>query len=391
MSTANLNQTTPIFNCPQCRTPVGVGDTSCRSCGMNLALAAALAERLSVAQVPASPPAPTADLPRFGEFLVREGFITAAQLTNGLSRQREAAAVGVQRTIGQTLVHMGYLTAQALDQASVQQVKQLQMALEDSNRQLEQRVQERTRALQAALQRLTDLEEVKANFVANISHELRTPLVPIRGYVDLLAGGSLGPLTAQQVEAVKTIARSAQRLEELINELIQFASSVKGEMTIVESPLALADLAQPLWDYFEPRAAANKLRLCRDFRDDTPAARGDPEKIYWVLFQLLDNAVKFTPPGGEIVLAGQVSHGRLRISIRDTGIGIGPERLGIIFEPFRQAVVEQGQLVDGTGLGLALVKRILEAHEAQVQVESQLGQGSCFTFELPLAASAEAG
>ena len=388
MTAAPASQTAPIYNCPQCHTPVRAGDTTCRSCGVNLALAAVLAERLTLARMPASAAStPTADLPRFGEFLVSYGYINEDDLTAGLTRQREAAALGVQRTIGQTLLQMGCLTREALELASVQQVKLLQTALEASNRQLELRVTERTEALQAALQRLTEMEEVKANFIANISHELRTPLVPIRGYSDLLISGSLGALTDGQAEAMESIGRAASRLEELINELIQFASSVKGRLIINETTVALPDLAEPLWEYFIPRAAAGSLRLRQDLPKYLPLVRADAEKIYWVLFQLLDNAVKFTPEGGEVNLAVQASGDRMRIVVRDTGPGIAPERLSLIFQPFSQSS-EASQMVDGAGLGLALVKRILDAHDSKVEVESQLGQGSSFAFELPLAAPA---
>ena len=229
-----LPDTAPIFSCPQCHTPVRAGDTVCRSCGINLALAAVLAEghtRASLPRTQASNSRPTAELPRFGEFLVGQGYINPMQLRAGLARQRESAALGVHKAIGHTLVAMAAITGEQLEQASIQQVRQLQSALEENNRQLEQRVAERTEALEAAVHQLTELNELKANFIANISHELRTPLVPIKGFSDLLLNSSLGTLTDGQYEAVETINRSAQRLETLINQLIQFASSVKGKLS----------------------------------------------------------------------------------------------------------------------------------------------------------------
>jgi two-component system phosphate regulon sensor histidine kinase PhoR len=385
---SSASATTPIFACPQCHAPVRAGDTTCRACGINLALAAVLAERQTLADLPAASPAParTAELPRFGEFLVGQGYINGAQLRAGLARQREAAALGVHKTIGQTLLAMGILTREQLELASIQQVKQLQTALEAANRQLEQRVAERTQALEAALRRLTELDELKANFIANISHELRTPLVPLKGFADLLLHGSLGALTESQHEAIETIGRSAERLEALINSLIQFASSVKGKLVINATPVHLPALAGPLWDYFEPRASDRMVRLRRSLPADLPAVQADGEKIYWVLYQLVDNAVKFTPPGGEVVLAAERRPASLRVAVRDTGVGIAPERLGLIFEAFTQAV-DRPETYDGTGLGLALVKRIVEAHDSRVEVDSQPNQGSTFAFELPLAAS----
>ena len=393
MPASALPATSPLFACPQCHSPVRAGDTICRACGINLALAAVLAERFTRASLPGADTRAErqSQLPRFGEFLVSQGHITPAQLTAGLARQRESTALGGRKTIGQTLVAMGAITPEQLDLAGTQQVKQLQGALEDSNRQLEQRVIERTDALRSAVQQLTELNELKANFIANISHELRTPLVPIKGFSDLLLNGSMGVLSDGQYEAVETINRSAQRLEKLINQLIQFASSVKGKMVINPTIIHIPDLIEPLWDFFGPRAEVAGVALVREMAADLPLAQADAEKIYWVLYQLVDNAIKFTPAGGRVTLAAEAHATSLRLSVHDTGVGISPEKQGMIFEPFAQASDGTGQIVDGTGLGLALAKRIVEAHGAHVEVNSRLGEGSTFAFELPLARAGGGG
>jgi signal transduction histidine kinase len=209
--------------------------------------------------------------------------------------------------------------------------------------------------------------------------------VPIRGYADLLLNGSLGGLSDGQHDAVATISRSVQRLELLINQLIQFASSVKGKLIINPTMIHLPDLMEPLWDYFQPRADAAEVTLERAISDDIPLVHADAEKIYWVLYQLLDNAIKFNRPGGRVTVAAVTRANLVRLSVRDTGLGISPDHLQLIFEPFAQAADTQGLLVNGTGLGLALVKRIVEAHGARVNVDSHVGQGSTFAFELPLA------
>jgi signal transduction histidine kinase len=394
MPVSKLPETAPIFSCPQCHTPVRASDAVCHACGINLALAAVLAERYTRATMPADgadAPRPTAELPRFGEYLVGQGHITPEQLKAGLVQQRESASLGVHKTIGQTLLSIGALTPQQLELASIEQVKRLQAALEETNQKLEQRVAERTEALQTAVQRLTELDELKANFIANISHELRTPLVPMKGFADLLLNGSLGVLTEGQSEAVETISRAAKRLETLINQLIQFASSVKGKLAINLTIVYLPDLVEPLWDYFQPRADSAGVLLQRQTPDGLPLAMADAEKIYWVLYQLLDNGIKFTPAGGHVTLAAEPRPNRLRISVADSGVGISAQQLGTIFEPFSQGGDNgSGQLVDGTGLGLALVKRIVMAHNSQVEVNSVPGQGSTFAFELALARPAAA-
>ncbi len=377
--------TAPLFSCPQCRTPVQIGETTCRACGVDLALAAVLAERRVLAFIPTtSAPVETTPLPRFGEFLVSRGYITAPQLQAALNRQREAAAAGSHKTIGLVLIGLGTITREQLELASIEQTKELQTALQESNRQLEQRVAERTQELQKALEKLAELNELKANFVAGISHELRTPLVPIKGYSDLLRSGSAGELSEMQRGAVDVIARSAERLEELVNELIQFASSLTGKLIINDSLISLADLAARMEDFFGPKAAAAGVRLRVEMPTALPLVLADGEKLYWVLFQLLDNAVKFTPEGGEVTIQAAVKEQHLRVSVRDTGIGIPHDQLGQIFQPFHQVAQSESIPVDGTGLGLALVKRIIEAHHSKVEVESEQGRGSVFFFELPI-------
>jgi signal transduction histidine kinase len=276
---------------------------------MNLALAAVVAERQVLSAMPVEAGKPyEADiiLPRFGEFLVTSGDITESQLHAALTRQRAEAARGAQMTIGQTLLEMGLVTREQLDHASLQQVRQLQTAFHNIIQQLEQHAAQRTQELQQALQQLTELNTLKANFVASVSHELRTPIVPIKGYTDLLANGSLGPLSELQSEALKVVTRSVARLEELLNALIQFASSVKGHMMVHPTVFVLSDLARRAVDYFAPRAAAKDIRLDFDLPPSLPLTVADGEKIYWVLFQLLDNALKFTPSGGEVTVTVEV-------------------------------------------------------------------------------------
>jgi signal transduction histidine kinase len=385
---SNQPESLPVFACPQCRAPVRAGDILCPNCGVSLALAAVLAERQVISAMPAEAAKPyEADviLPRFGEFLVTNGDITEAQLQAALARQREEAARGVQKTIGQTLLEMGRVTRDQLDRASLQQVKQLQSAFHNIIQQLEEHAAQRTRELQHALQQLTELNELKANFISSISHELRTPLVPIKGYVELLADGALGPLSAPQAEALNVVGRHVVRLEELLNALIQFASSIKGMLVINPTVFALPDLARRAVDFFSSRAAEKNVRLGLDLPASLPPVEADAEKIYWVLLQLLDNALKFTPSEGEVRVSAEARSPHVRVSVRDTGPGIPPARIRAIFEPFRQIEPAPGQLVAGTGLGLALVKRIVEAHGSKTEVESAPGRGSLFAFELPIA------
>jgi len=376
--------------CPQCSAPVKVDDSQCPRCGVDLALAAALAERQVLASLPRARDLPfVADviLPRFGEFLLNHRYITEDQLHAALIRQHESAAAGRKITIGQILLEMGAVTREQLEWASIQQVRQLQTTLQESNRQLEQCVNQNVQELRRALQKLNELNQLKANFVSTVTHELRTPLSHIQGYRDLLANGLLGPINTGQREALEVIARATTHLGRLINELIRFAASAKGEMKVNLNPVSPNDLGVRVLEVSTPKAAEGNVQLRSEVPPSLPLVLADGDQIYWVVFQLLDNAIKFTPAGGEVSLRMERRDDRVRVSVRDTGIGIPPERVSEVFEPFHQLDSSSTRPYGGMGLGLALVQRLLEAHQSQIAVESQPGQGSIFSFELRLAPS----
>ncbi len=342
------------FVCPQCGSSVKPEDVHCPVCKVDLALAAALAER----QVLALKSAPAGSfyvadiiLPRFGDFLLQNGDITQAELDLALARQQELGAQNRRETIGQILLKMGALTREKLDLASIQQVRQLQQALQESNRQLEQRVAERTQELEQALQKLAELNQLKANFVANISHELRTPLSQIIGYVDLVTDGSLGDLNPDQAKALGSADNAIKQLRRLIEDLIRFASSARGELALNLTPVSLAAVAKRALNLSMPKATQSKVQINLEIPASLTPAKADEEKISWVIFQLLDNAIKFTPAGGEVKLSVEPRANRLHVSVRDTGIGMPPERLSEIFAPFHQLDSSTSRNYGGTGLG----------------------------------------
>jgi signal transduction histidine kinase len=372
--------------CPQCHAPVGMQDTTCPTCGINLELATAFIEREALAFTPSDSAAPFVAeiiLPRFGEYLVQGGYITEAQLAQALARQSELAVQGKTQTIGQILLEMGVITRERLDWASIRQVQELQTALRKANRELQESVAERTQALHTALQKLSELNALKANFVANISHELRTPLSHIMGYGGLLDGGVLGALSDEQREAVTIILQSGARLKTLIDDLIRFAGSMRGDMALQLEDLALEVLAADVVALARSKAEHAQVQLEAEVAADLPAWRADQDKLRWALNQLLDNAVKFTPAGGRVTLAVTCEDGLARLSVTDTGIGIPAEHLPVIFAPFHQLDGSATRRYGGTGLGLAMVKRIVEAHGGRLEVHSQPEQGSQFTICLP--------
>jgi signal transduction histidine kinase len=380
----------PALVCPQCRAPVQIHDKTCRACGVDLELAAAVLERAALVIAPAGQAAGDGAeilVPRFGEYLVRNGTIGADALAAALERQRALAQAGQMQTIGQVLLALGAVTREQLDAASIRQVRELQAALDAANHELQQRVQEQGRALQAAMQKVAELNALKANFVANISHELRTPLASVIGFADLLHRGQLGEVPPDQREAVRYILKGSLELRRLIEDLIHFAASMRGEMVMEHEDIALDALVAEALASARAKAEHAEVRLTAETPASPPAWRADREKLRWALGQLVDNAIKFTPPGGAVTVSLAVAAPEAVLSVADTGVGIAPEHISVIFAPFFQVDGSTTRRYEGTGLGLALVKRIAEAHGGRVDVESRPGYGSRFAIRLPAAPS----
>jgi signal transduction histidine kinase len=330
-----------------------------------------------------TPLTPEVLVPRLGEYLVQTGTITEADLLKALAYQTEMRNSGKNCFLGQALLELGLVNRTGLDHAVTKQIIQLRNALEDANRFLERRVQERTSELQEALRKLSELSQLKANFVANISHELRTPLTHIKGYLELLVTESLGGLTEEQKNALEVSQRSAGQLESLIDSLILFSQAARGEMTLRLTPIDINKVAGEVINYSRPKADRRNVALEYEILARLPLVQADEEKISWVILQLLDNAIKFTPSGGNVMLSIRPeSDSLIMISVRDTGIGIRADRLEEIFEPFHQLDSSSTRRYGGTGLGLALVRDIISAHGSIIEVESAEGKGSEFRFPL---------
>jgi signal transduction histidine kinase len=329
------------------------------------------------------PLTPEVLVPRLGDYLIERQLITPEQLTIAL--QQQAAMRKTQQTaplIGQLLVDLGILDRGALDQAITEHVLQLRFALKENNRQLERRVQARTVELERALVRLSELNQLKSNFLANISHELRTPLTHLNGFLELIQSGDLGPLTDGQVNALGTIQRSTDRLSRLIEDLILFAISEKSEMPVLQDATDLNILCVDIVNQMQSKARDQKLQLIMQPSTNGVIVYADREKIGWVIYQFLDNALKFTPSGGTVTLELIPDELHITVRVSDNGIGIPPSRLHEIFEPFHQLDSSSTRRYGGTGLGLALAQKIVEAHDSSIQVVSELGKGSQFSFVL---------
>ena len=325
-------------------------------------------------------------VPRMGEYLIQKGLISAESLRNALNYQQEEIAKGNSILLGQALIDLKLLERADLDQAVTEQIIQLRSALQAANRTLERRVEERTAELQKALERVSELSQLKANFVSNISHELRTPLTHIKGYIELLVTESLGSITDEQRHALQVSQQSTGRLEALIEDLILFSLASRGELSILHENVDLRRLVNLSIKAYASRAEERGVSLNVIVDENVPPVQADPQKIAWVLNQLLDNGIKFTPSGGRVVVnVKREGENLVIVSVTDTGIGIPSNRLNDIFEPFHQLDGSSTRRYGGTGLGLSLVRQIVEAHGSMIEVQSIEGRGSTFKFPLLVA------
>jgi signal transduction histidine kinase len=322
-------------------------------------------------------------VPRLGDYLVQRKYITETDLRKALAYQQEKMIENQTYLLGQALVDLELIDRVELDRAVTEQIIQLRSALQAANRTLERRVQERTAELQTALERLSELTQMKANFVSNISHELRTPLTHVKGYIELMVTGSLGPVSEEQRHALEVSQKSAARLEAMIDDLIMFSLASKGELSIKQGPVDIRRLANLAVNAVVEKAAARDVTVHAVVDERVPQVQADSQKIAWVLSQLLDNGIKFTPAGGRVVLnVKPEARNLIMISVVDTGIGIPASRIEEIFEPFHQLDESSTRRFGGTGLGLSLVRQIVEAHGSMLDVQSTEGHGTTFRFPL---------
>jgi PAS domain S-box-containing protein len=226
----------------------------------------------------------------------------------------------------------------------------------------------------------------KSDFLANVSHELRTPLNAILGFSEVFLDHVDLP-EEQRVRFIQHIHDSGKHLLALINDILDLSKVEAGRMELALEPVPLGDMLDGCVAVIEAVARQKRIRL--EARCDPAEAVivGDPARLKQVVYNLLSNAVKFTPEGGRVSVAAHVGSTEAVFSVRDTGVGIKTEDQTLIFEEFHQGDVGRAHPEVGTGLGLALVRRLVEAHGGTVGVESTCGEGSCFTVTLPLTAS----
>jgi len=264
--------------------------------------------------------------------------------------------------------------------------------LEELNRELERRVEERTAELVRVNQELSEANRAKDVFLATLSHELRTPLTPVLGWVNLLrAGGGAAPDPNMLAQGLDAIERNARLQARLVDDLLDISRIVSGKLRIDWEPTDLCAVVGAAVESVRPEAAARRVEVTFEQTDCPLVVHGAPVRLQQIASNLLANAVKFTPDGGRVRASVSRARGEVRLVVSDTGIGIAPEFLPHVFDRFRQADGTTTRAYGGLGLGLAIVRALAELHGGTVTAESEgEGRGATFTVTLPCPSVAEA-
>jgi PAS domain S-box-containing protein len=258
-----------------------------------------------------------------------------------------------------------------------------QVAAAIYNAKLYEGLKERAQKLAEAHKELQESDRLKSEFVQNTSHELRTPLTFVKGYVELLLEGTLGPLTGRQRESLGIVADWTDKIIQLVNAILTLQQIERGDLRL--SSVSLIEIARVSMQSARATAQQAGLTLVEDFEPALQPVWGDRTRLEQVFVNLVGNAIKFSPQGGTITVRLRNEDGVVRADVIDQGIGIASEQLARIFERFYQVDGSSKRRFGGTGLGLAIVKEIVEAHSGTVTVESEPGVGSKFSFTVPFA------
>jgi PAS domain S-box-containing protein len=251
------------------------------------------------------------------------------------------------------------------------------------NIELEERVAQRTKELEAALHRAQQADQLKSAFLATMSHELRTPLNSIIGFTGVLLQGLAGPLNAEQEKQLGMASDSSRHLLALINDVLDISKIEAGQLEVASAPFEIRAAIEATLRTVMPQVQKKGLALSAAIANNVNIVVSDRRRVEQVLLNLISNAIKFTEKG-EVRLECRITDGWMEISVRDTGIGIRPEDMGKLFIPFHQLETGLNRRHEGTGLGLSICKSLVNLLGGQIYAESEWGVGSTFTITLPL-------
>ncbi len=262
-------------------------------------------------------------------------------------------------------------------------------------------LEDKAERLQEAFDRLKELDHLKSNFLATVSHELRTPLTSIIGYSEMLSEGLAGEMKPEQLEFVRTIQDKGGQLLSLIMGLLDVGKLESGTMRLIKRPLTIAPVLDEVISTLAPAARKKGVTLQLDVAPSLPFMRGDPERLRQVFLNLVENAIKFTPSGGTVLLRARIvnapildtdeegltllapTRARVEVRVIDTGIGIPARERTKVFDAFYQVDSSSTRQHGGTGLGLSIAKRLVEGHGGLIHVEDNEPSGTVFVVSLP--------
>jgi signal transduction histidine kinase len=294
---------------------------------------------------------------------------TAARTVLGVPMLREDAVIGA--------MVLARYEVRPFDDRDIELVRTFadQAAIAIENVRLFKEIDDKSRQLELASRN-------KSEFLANMSHELRTPLNAIIGFSELLLDKGFGDLNTRQAEYVRDILSSGKHQLAVINDVLDISKVEAGRLELERSTFSVWQLVSDAIAFVSARATQRQIALSAAISHDLGEIEADQRKVRQVMVNLLSNAVKFTPDGGRVSVTGDRCDGEVVISVSDTGPGIAPAEMSLIFKEFGQTTSARGH--DGTGLGLALARRIIELHGGRIWVESERGRGSTFKFMLPV-------
>ena len=256
----------------------------------------------------------------------------------------------------------------------------------EANSDLEKRVEERTSALQKAIDELKTLNHLKTQFLANMSHELRTPLHSIIGFSEMLYDELYGDLNNVQKDYVSIVINSSRHLLQIISDILDISSIERDKIALYKQDLPLPELIASVVTIMKPQAEEHGVDLTTRVPQDLPIISVDAVRIKQVLSNLLSNAIKFTPAGGRITVEAFRRDGEVGVTVADTGIGIKKEHQKKVFDEFYQCEDTYKRRFEGVGLGLPLSKKLVELHQGRIELESTPGEGTRISFFLPVSA-----
>jgi PAS domain S-box-containing protein len=233
---------------------------------------------------------------------------------------------------------------------------------------------------------IKEVDRLKSEFVLQVSHELRTPLTSIKGSIDNLRDCIAGPLSRKQTEYLDLMSKSSDELVKLINDLLEISSLESGDVKLIPETVVLQDLIAGIVDKYRPLAERKRLDLHMEKFEGESRVHGDAVKLEQAIGHIVDNAVKFTAPGGAITVTLYQNRRFIKGSIRDTGMGIPLDEQWTIFDRFYRVSQGSSSIEKGTGLGLYIAKNVIEMHGGRIRVSSEVGKGSEFSFTLPMKA-----